>query len=121
MANPLKGEVGFEVGGERFTLVFTIDALISLEDHYGKGVSELGEMLGDDLRLKDLRKVFHAGLAEYHDQVDEKAAGRLMSALGVVEAGVLVGKAFAAAFATGEASRDGAAGPPEAGGTGATA
>jgi hypothetical protein len=120
MANPLKGEVGFVSGADRYTLVYTIDALIALEEAYGKTVGELGEMLGDDLRMADLRRVFHAGLAEHHPDVDEKSAGRIMSEIGVTEAGSLVGRAFAAAFGGGEAGQDGGARPPEAG-TGATA
>lgn len=121
MTNPLKGEVSFKSGEDEYRLVFTIDALISLEERFNATVQQLGEMLGDNLRLTDLRAVFHAGLAEYHGGLDEKAAGRIMSELGITEAGTLVGRAFAGAFNSGEEAKEVAGPRKRSAGTGRTA
>lgn len=123
MTNSLKGEVTFSAGEDEYTLVFTIDALIDLEERFGKSVSDLGEMLGENLRAKDMRTLFHAGLGEHHPDLDVKAAGRVMSILGFTEAATLVARAFGAAFGVQEADA-GAASPPvkpptKAAGTGA--
>lgn len=118
MSNRLKGEVSFRAGDDEYTLVFSIDALISLEEIYEKTVAEVGEMLGEGLRMVDLRTVFRVGLAEYHPDLADKDAGRIMSMLGVKDAGALVGRAFASAFGSEEAAKDGPRRPRQRAGTG---
>lgn len=114
MANKLKGEVAFTAGDRGYTLVYTIDALIALEEHFGQSVQELGAMLQENLRMKDLRILFHAGLQARHPDVDVVEAGRVMSELGLTDCGGLIGRAFTLAFATGK-EKASAAGPQPAG------
>lgn len=124
-ANPLKGEVPVPTGSGTFTLVFSIEALIVLEDTFKKPVDQIGEMLSDGLSARDLRTLFWAGLQEYHPELDMKAAGRLISEVGVTEAGITIARAFSAAFGAPEpAAASPQSAPPEtaeAGGTGAEA
>jgi hypothetical protein len=120
MTNPLKGEVSFKSGEDEYRLVFTIDALIALEEKFDRSVQQIGQMLGENLRMADLRSIFAAGLAEYHSDLDERAAGRLMSEMGLAPASTIVGQAFVAAFGGGEAeaSPGGAQRPRKRAGTG---
>ncbi len=126
MSNRFKGEVTVRDGDDEYTLVFTIGALIALEERFDRSVQEVGEMLGERLRMVDLRTVFTAALREYHPDIGEEAAGQIMSRVGVAEAGALVTRAFSAAFGVGEVA-DGAPVPPakaaarRKAGTGATA
>ncbi len=122
--NTLKGEYKFEADGSVYRMVYTIDALIDLEERFGKTVIEIAAMLGGNLRIKDLRTLFRAGLAEHHADLDEKAVGRVMTSVGIAPAGAILSEAFLAAFGAGVSS-DGEAGadapadpPPAAGGTG---
>ena len=106
MANPIKGEVGFEADGEAYTLSFGINALCSLEDALGMSVQKVGaELQADGLKLKTLRTVFWAGLQDRHEGVTEREAGDLMDGLGAGEVATLVVRAFAAAFPPAEVGR----------------
>lgn len=103
-ANPLKGEVTFEIEGEAHTLVYTIDSLCALEERLDMGVEEIGEKMGKSPRIAFLRAVFHAGLREYHPKVTEKQAGEMFKVLGFERVGEMIGEAFGKAFGTAEAA-----------------
>lgn len=124
MSNRFKGEVSLPIAGETYTLVFTINTLIEIEESWGKDVKDIGELISEEPKLSDLRKLFHFGLKEFHPEVDERGAGNLMSNLGVLAASTALARAFAAAFNGSEVS-EGAALPPDnaapADGTGAPA
>lgn len=110
-----KGDVKFDVEGQEHILVFTVDALIELEELFDRKVQDIGAMFGEGLRMKDLRAVFRAGLSEHHPEVDDAVAGFIMSKIGITRAGELVGKAFLAAFGGADAIKedgDGAAARP---------
>lgn len=117
-----KGDVKFDVEGQPHTLVFTVDALIELEEIFERNVQEIGAMFSAGLRMKDLRTVFHIGLGEHHPEADEGAASWIMSQIGITRAGELVGEAFLAAFggvdAIKEAGQDAPARPRKRAGTG---
>ncbi|MDZ4373561.1 MAG: GTA-gp10 family protein [Phenylobacterium sp.] len=123
LTNPLKGEVPVPVGSGTFTFVYSIEALIVLEAKFGKTVTEIGELLGEGLSAKDVRTLFWAGLQEYHADLDEKAAGRIASEMGLQEASLLIIQAFAGAFNSGAAASPPTAPPADpadgADGTGA--
>lgn len=114
MANPHKGEVGFDAGGTAYKLSFSANALCELEDQLDKGINEISEALGDakKLRLKTLRAVFWAGLLDHHEGISIKAAGEIVTMLGVGPAVALIGKAFERAFPEAEAEK---ADPPKPG------
>jgi Phage tail tube protein, GTA-gp10 len=100
MANPVRGETAFEADGTTYTLSFSINALCALEDAMGEGIMEITRLLSDPakLRLNNVRTVFWAGLRDHHAEVDIDQAGKLMTALGQVEAIEMAGKALALAF-----------------------
>jgi hypothetical protein len=98
MANKLKGEVGFDVDGARYTLAFSINALCELEEKLGGAVVDLGTMMTGGKRFSTMRSVFWCGLTEHHPELTEKEAGKIMTAIGFNKADALIGEAFALAF-----------------------
>ena len=118
LANPIRGQVGFEADGESFLLSYSVNALVTLENELGMKVAEIGATLfSDGAALGSVRTVFWAGLLDHQPQVTETAAGLMMSALGLDKAGELVGRAFIGAFPAPEAGKT-KADPRKAGGTG---
>ena len=110
MTNLTKGEVSLEVGSERLTLKYDINALCELEDALDKGIPELAILFSDvkKIRLKDLRVVFWAGLIHSRPELTIKEAGELISSAGgmmpVMDA---VGRALSETFPSGsEGSSD---------------
>lgn len=97
MANPLKGEVGFRVGDNDFTMVYTINALVTLEERLQVTTAQIGDLLGNNLSMANLRAMFWAGLLEHHG-CSEEGAGDLISALGIQEAAELIANALSKAF-----------------------
>ena len=93
-ANRLKGEVAFEAEGESYTLLLDFNALCDLEDSLPGLMDGTAEIKSP----KAIRRVFHAGLAAHHPQIDERGAGSLIHAVGFAEAGELVRLAFEASF-----------------------
>ena len=95
MTNSLRGEVA--LGG--YTLRFSVNALIELEEAMGKGVSEIAQhMSGGDVRMKDVRTILWIGLRDRQPDLTEEGAGDLATEVGIPAALEAVGKAFALAF-----------------------
>ncbi|WP_292229498.1 hypothetical protein [Brevundimonas sp.] len=115
MANPMKGEIAFDAGGDTYTMAFTINALVTLEDKLQVTTSQIGELLGEKLSMANLRTLFWAGLLEHHD-CSEIEAGRLISDLGIQQAAELMGRALSKAFP--EAGKSNARPQKAAAGTG---
>jgi len=78
MANPIKGEVAFTVGGEPFTLVYSMDALVQLEDLTDLRFDEVASLVLKKRRLRMMRAMFWAGLIEHHPGVTVLSAGEMM-------------------------------------------
>jgi hypothetical protein len=95
-----KGEVRFQVGGQAYTLHYTINALAALEELLDCSVAALLETFREPARqrIKTLRSVFRAGLLEHHGEIDDVDAGKLMDALGLEGVSVLIGQGLEAAF-----------------------
>lgn len=99
MANPFRGTVSLTAGDTTYTLSLSTNALCELEDHFGKSVSEVAGMLGtENVSIKTVRSVFWAALQDHHPDIDIKAAGLLISDVGMQAAMEALGKAFRAAF-----------------------
>jgi hypothetical protein len=96
--NRIKGEVAFSIedgdlAGE-YVLLLDFNALCDLE-------SDFPGIMDGQFNLKSptaIRRVFAAGLAENHDGLSERDAGRIIQAVGLERVGALVGEAFAASF-----------------------
>lgn len=104
MSNIHKGQVAFKAGDESYTLSFSANALVELEEATGKSVQELSAEFGDpaQFRMKNLRFAFWAGLLDHHPETDMEKAKRILSRVQALEAVSLVTRAFAAAFPEGE-------------------
>lgn len=113
MANPIRGEVGFDVSvpGESgevvktYTLRFSANAICELEESVDKSiVALLTEMASwvdapEKMRMSVVRLMFWAGLRDRHPDVDLKAAGELiLAAGGIVRASELIMTAVERAF-----------------------
>lgn len=109
MANPHKGEVEFESGERSYTLRFSANAICEMEDALGRGVAEIGALLGnpETLHMKHVRAVFWAGLQEKHKMTLDEA-GEIITSIGLARVIELIGRAFEAAFP----SEGGEANPP---------
>ena len=121
-ANPVKGEVSFElVSGEAYTLQFTIDAICTLEELLDKSSMEIFTLLARG-RIGVLRAAMWAGLQARHPKITLREAGEIIPHIkGEPKALQLVTRAMNLAFGEadqdGEAAEDGKADPP-ADGTG---
>jgi hypothetical protein len=113
MANPQRGQVGFEVDGVPYLIVMGANALCALEEAFDLDsivdIEPILEGLKTRPKMVTVRTLFHAGLAEHHDDLTEADAGRLMTAIGLNVAAEKIGQAFQLAFAAEEA--DGTADP----------
>jgi hypothetical protein len=105
MANINRGEVDLKAGDKIWTLVFSVNALCELEELAGKSALAFANELSDEenVSIKKLRLLFWIGLRDRHPDVDEKAAGSIMSGAGLNEAMQAATKALRAAFPQGEA------------------
>lgn len=108
MTNPHKGEVEFVAGGRPYVLVFTVDALVAMENAAGaidglkrKGFHKIVADLAnpDTLSIELVRVVLWAALRERQPEVTVKEAGELMVAAGGMVASLAkINEAFAASF-----------------------
>lgn len=98
MADNLTGEVTFDAAGKSWRLVYSVNALIALENRLDMSVSKIGQRMAGDLRMGFLRDVFVGGLRTHHPEVTDELAGDLIQEVGGAKVGELIGQAFSAAF-----------------------
>jgi len=89
MPNALRGEVGFEAGGEGYTLVLDFNALCELE-----GVLRPGD---DRNGPSATRATLWAALQRHHAGLTLAGAGDLIAALTLPRVRELIGQAYEAA------------------------
>lgn len=103
MANRAKGEVGFRgLDGADYVLVYDVNALCDAEDRLGFGVGDFGARLASP-SVSQLRVLLWAGLRARHPEIDERAAGALLSPKRL---GAVVTEALAAALPQAEGESD---------------
>ena len=98
-ANRLKGEVAFEADGKGYVLLLDFNALCDLEDDLPGLMDGTAEIKSP----KAIRRVFHAGLYAHQPDLDVRAAGAIVQAIGLEAAAVLIKESFAASFPASEA------------------
>jgi len=110
-ANPQRGQLGFEVGGERWVFAFTVNALCAVEEEFDlQSISELETVLGGTPSLRTIRKLFRIGLTDCHPDMTDREAGEIIEAIGGLEPSLeLIMRAVETAFP--EAAKEGAKGP----------
>lgn len=96
MANPARGEVALQAGDRTWTLDLSFNALCEIEDHFGKTITEVAQMLANPsgASAKTIRAVVWAGLQEHHPGTDLKEAGRVISEAGIEATMAAVTRAF---------------------------
>jgi hypothetical protein len=117
MANAERGEVSFEASGKSWTMKIGTEAMCQIEDLTGKGIAEVGQLLGNEktASITLLRAVFCGSLQEHHEGITPKECSKLMDEVGVDVIGQKIGEAFSVAFPTAKKGKDGASAvPPKA-------
>lgn len=98
MANPMKGEIAFDVQGAPYVLTFDFNAICAIEEVFDLPISQIGEKLMDGMRASDLRTLFAAGLQKHQAGTTETQAGEIISVIGAMEAGQHVALGLQASF-----------------------
>lgn len=113
MANAERGEVSFEASGKTWTMKIGTNAMCEIEAASGKGIPEIGALLGNEktASITLMRAVFWGALQDHHDGTSIKECSALMDQLGADRVGQLIGEAFTAANPK---KKEGAARPPKA-------
>jgi len=97
MANPVKGEVAFEVESGVYTLVLDFNALCEIEKALGGLVFE---------GPTAIRTVFHVGLKRKHKLLTLEQTGEIIGEIGMAKAGEVLTEAMRAAGLAGEGDAD---------------
>lgn len=101
MTNPLKGETTVSTVDKTYRLVFDVNALCMMEAALGGTAAIIVvERLAKERRFTDLRILLWAGLQEFHDDLDVRDAGRLISEIGMEDLTSKILGAISAAFPT---------------------
>lgn len=84
MANPLRGQTKFVVGGKEYTFRLAINEICELEKETGIGFIKLATNLmdPDTLQVYRLRDVLHAGLKKSHPDLTLEDVGELITEAG---------------------------------------
>ncbi len=100
MANPHKGEVNVEIGGRKYLLSFSANALAELEQALGMNLAEIGALMRDQARIRvaHWRTMFVLALQDNHEEIEEKAAHALFKKLSIAEAIGKTGNAYEIGF-----------------------
>src|SRR5262245_38487760 len=106
MDNPKTGETSFTVDGKEYTLRYSTQALIFLEEDQNKGLLKVlreVESWGknpEEIRLGLVRSILWVGLLEHHPEITKEQAGDQISlAGGLTSVIVPINQAFERAFA----------------------
>lgn len=116
MPNLKRGEVGFDLDGERYILRLATNEWCALEEEHGKTTDELiadfmGQLQAERLNMRFIRSFFHAALIGSKPEATADDAGAIMSDMGMVEAAQKLALAIQASMP--EAPEN--ANPPKAG------
>ncbi|WP_322990885.1 hypothetical protein [Hoeflea sp.] len=111
MANKQKGEVSAKIAGTDYTLRIATNEWCELEDEFGKPTTEIVtdffEMVSaGSLRMKMLRSFFRAAMIGTKPDITHEEAGAIMSAMGLVEAGGLLGRVIVASMPDADDAED---------------
>ncbi|UUP19505.1 hypothetical protein [Nitratireductor thuwali] len=103
MANRHKGEVSAKIDGTEYTLRIATNEWCMLEDEFDKTTDEIlnefyQTLAAGKLRMHFIRKLFRAALIGQKPEITLEEAGSIMSDLGLVEAGALLGKVVTASM-----------------------
>lgn len=111
MANKHRGEYSFEADGTRWTLCFSADAIVNLEEEFDRPVGKIAALISDPetMRMKEVRRIFIVGMRDRNPDMDDEKARAVFRAMRPVDAVRVVSEAFSRAF---DVEEDPAARPP---------
>lgn len=117
MGNFHRGQVSETIGGNTYVFRIATNEWCELEDEHGKTTDELitefFELVSaGKLKMSYLRSFFRAALLGTHPEITHQEAGEIMSDIGLVEAGGLLGRIISASIPEPETK----ANPPKAAG-----
>jgi hypothetical protein len=120
MANKYKGEFTFEVGGKTYTGRYGMNALVEIEELFGKPVEAVFADLARDKSMKTARGLIWAALVQYHPDLTQAAVGDLIDEAGLDKLEAIMAAGIKAAFPDAGKAEDGAdaTGRPPKGATG---
>ena len=103
MGNINRGQVSETIGGTPYVFRIATNEWCDLEDEHGKTTDELIAEFFDlvsagRLKMAYLRSFFRAALVGSMPQITHHEAGEIMSNMGLVEAGGLLGRIIAASI-----------------------
>jgi hypothetical protein len=96
-SNPIKGEVSFEAGDQKYTLVLGSYALAALERRQGMPAQKFFDRPADAFGFDDMLGIFHSGLLQHHD-LSEREAAVIIDQVGALRTGELIAEAVSLAF-----------------------
>ena len=103
MANPVKGEVAFEVGSETYTLVLDFNAICELEDATDAPSAETFARVERGF-VSELARILWAALQRHHGEMSLRDARDLVGEVGPEEIGKVIEKAVSVSSLTAEGS-----------------
>jgi hypothetical protein len=109
MSNSLRGQVMLKAGEKEYTLSFSINALVSLEDMLDESVNTVAAQLNDStkVRMKTIRALVWAALRDNHSEVTTDGAGQIIDQAGIPATMAAIATAFTNAFPDAEAESSG--------------
>lgn len=97
-ANPLKGEIGFELeDGRAFVVVFDIDAICAMEDMRDKPLVQIMAQVVQG-RVSYVRDALWAAMRRHHPQVTVTQVGEMLTKIKGKKAAEIVLEGVQAAF-----------------------
>lgn len=79
MANALKGELELQAGGKTYTLAFTNNAIVQVEEMFGgKGIGLIAAEAAANSRVGDVRTLLWGALVTHHPDVNLISVGGVM-------------------------------------------
>jgi hypothetical protein len=118
MANPIKGEVAIDIGGQRFTFVLGTYGLAALERRLKTPFPKIFERAAaGEWGIDEVLAVLHAGLLRHHPGMSEQMVSDLIDAAGLDYISTTIGEGIKLMqpIATGG---QGSANPPKESGNG---
>lgn len=115
-ANQQRGQLGFEVDGQRWTMAFGTNALCAIEDEFELAdITQLEGVLKNKPSLRTIRTLFRLGLVDCHPDMNDMEAGQIIDAIGGLEPSLeLVSRAIEQAFPEAAAGGNGSPRKPTA-------
>lgn len=103
MTNQTRGIISLPYNGENLQLRIAANEWCELEDEHGKGTDDIlaqfGAMLDSKkLDMRFLRSFFRAALSGAKPNITHEEAGAVMTDIGLVKAGEVIGKVIAASM-----------------------